>query len=95
VIRFGTVVAVVLVAMGLLVGGVLANSLLLVYLAIGVAVLAAVMLAIGVVIWRKEIFGESPALAHVKAEPYAESFAVPSASPAATAGLASAEKLED
>src|SRR5258708_3292687 len=47
--------------MGLLAGGVLANSLLLVYLAIGAAALAAVMLTVGVVVWREEVFGESPA----------------------------------
>src|SRR5260221_14446997 len=47
--------------MGLLAGGVLANSLLLVYLAIGAAALAAVMLTAGVVIWREEVFGASPA----------------------------------
>jgi hypothetical protein len=61
VIRFGVVLTVVLTAMGLLAGGVLANSLLLVYLAIGAAALAAVMLTVGVVIWREEVFGASPA----------------------------------
>ena len=60
-IRFGAVLTVVLVAMGLLAAGVLTNSLLLVYLAIGVAALAAVMLTVGVVIWRGEIFGDAPA----------------------------------
>ena len=49
-IRFGVVLSVVLVALGLLVGGVLTSSLLLVYLAIGVAAAAGVLLAIGVVI---------------------------------------------
>src|SRR5580700_5292814 len=47
--------------MGLLAGGVLTNSLLLVYLAIGVAALSAVMLAVGLVIWRGDIFGEASA----------------------------------
>jgi pyruvate/2-oxoglutarate dehydrogenase complex dihydrolipoamide acyltransferase (E2) component len=60
VIRFGVVLSVVLVALGLLVGGVLTSSLLLVYLAIGVAAAAGVLLAIGVVIWREEIFGAAP-----------------------------------
>jgi hypothetical protein len=60
VIRFGVVLTVVLAAMGLLVAGVLGNSLLLVYLAIGAAALAAVMLTVGVVIWREEVFGDSP-----------------------------------
>jgi len=59
VIRFGTVLTVVLVSLGLLVGGVLANSLLLVYLAIGLAALAAVMLTAGAVIWRGDVFGDS------------------------------------
>ncbi len=58
-IRFGVVLAVVVVAIGLLVGGILTSSLLLVYLAIGVSALAAVLLVIGVVIWRDEIFGEA------------------------------------
>jgi hypothetical protein len=61
VIRFGAVLTVVLVAMGLLAGGVLTNSLLLVYLAIGVAALSAIMLAVGLVIWRGDIFGEGSA----------------------------------
>jgi hypothetical protein len=61
VIRFGAVLTVVIVAMGLLAGGVLTNSLLLVYLAIGVAALSAVMLAVGLVIWRGDIFGEASA----------------------------------
>ena len=56
-IRFGVVLTVVLAAMGLLAGGVLANSLLLVYLAIGAAALAAIMLTVGVLIWREEVFG--------------------------------------
>ena len=60
-IRFGAVLTVVLVAMGLLAGGVLTNSLLLVYLAIGVAALSAIMLAVGLVIWRGDIFGEGSA----------------------------------
>ena len=61
-IRFGVVLTVVLTAMGLLVGGVLANSLLVVYLAIGTAALSGVLLLVGVVFfWREEVFGASPA----------------------------------
>ena len=60
-IRFAAVLTVVLVALGLLIGGVLTNSLLLVYLSIGVAALAAVMLIVGVVIWRGDVFGDAPA----------------------------------
>src|SRR5580700_3514262 len=47
--------------MGLLVGGALTGNLVLVYAAIGVAALASVMLAVGTVIWRREIFGEAQA----------------------------------
>ena len=60
-IRFGVVLAVVVAALGLLVGGILTSSLPLVYLAIGVSALAAVLLVIGVVIWRDEIFNAAPA----------------------------------
>jgi hypothetical protein len=60
-IRFGAVLTVVLAAMGLLAAGVLTNSLLLVYLAIAVAALSGVMLAVGVLIWRGDIFGRVPA----------------------------------
>ena len=60
-IRFGVVLAVVVAALGLLVGGILTSSLLLVYLAIGVSALAAVLLVIGVVIWRDEIFNDAAA----------------------------------
>ena len=56
-VRFGVVLSVVLVAIGLLVTGVVAGSLLLVAISIGVAVLAFLLL-IGVVIsFRQEIFG--------------------------------------
>jgi len=61
VIRFGVVLAIVMAALGLLVGGVLTSSLLLVYLAIGVSALAAVLLVVGVVIWRDEIFNDAAA----------------------------------
>jgi hypothetical protein len=75
VIRFGVVLTVVLAAMGLLAGGVLANSLLLVYLAIGAAALAAIMLTAGVLIWREEVFGPSSA---GQASPAAKQAAGPS-----------------
>jgi hypothetical protein len=59
VIRFGVVLSVVLVAIGLLVAGVVAGSLKLVAISIGVAVLAFLLL-IGVVIsFRHEIFGRA------------------------------------
>ena len=59
-IRFGVVLSVVLIAIGLLVTGVVAGSLLLVVISIGVALLAFLML-IGVVIsFRHEIFGRTP-----------------------------------
>jgi len=57
VVRFGVVLSVVLVAIGLLVTGVVAGSLKLVAISIGVAALAFLLL-IGVVIsFRQEIFG--------------------------------------
>ena len=56
-IRFGIVLSVVLIAIGLLAAGVVAGSLLLVAISIGVAVLAALMLAGFVIVWRHEIFG--------------------------------------
>jgi hypothetical protein len=60
VIRFGVVLSVVLIAIGLLVTGVVAGSLLLVVISIGVALLAFLVL-IGVVIsFRHEIFGRAP-----------------------------------
>jgi hypothetical protein len=52
-IRFGIILTVVVTAIGLLVAGVLTSSLQLVYLAIGVSGLAAVMLIAGVIIWRE------------------------------------------
>ena len=57
-IRFGLVLSVVLVAIGLLVAGVLAGSLLLVVASIGVAALAFLLLLVVVVISRHEIFGQ-------------------------------------
>src|SRR6476660_7626946 len=56
-IRFGIILTVVVTAIGLLVAGILTSSLQLVYLAIGVSGLAAVMLIAGVIIWREEVFG--------------------------------------
>ena len=56
-IRFGIILTVVVTAIGLLIAGVLTSSLQLVYLAIGVSGLAAVMLIAGVIIWREEVFG--------------------------------------
>jgi hypothetical protein len=56
VIRFSA--ALVVVAIGVLVGGMAASSLLLVYAAIGLAVAALLALALGVALKREEIFGE-------------------------------------
>ena len=60
-IRFSAIL--VAGAIAVLVAGVLATSLALVYLSIGVSVLAAVLLAIGVILRRGEIFGEAGATA--------------------------------
>jgi hypothetical protein len=56
VIRFSA--ALVVVAVGVLVGGIAASSLLLVYVAIGLSVVALLTLALGVALKREEIFGE-------------------------------------
>jgi hypothetical protein len=57
VIRFSAIVSVVAIALGLLVAGAVSGTLMLVYLAIGVASLALLLLVVGVVIWRDEVFG--------------------------------------
>ncbi|HYK33368.1 MAG TPA: hypothetical protein VEV63_15465, partial [Streptosporangiaceae bacterium] len=67
-IRFGIVLSVVLIAIGLLVTGAVAGSLLLVMVSVGVAALAALMLALVVLIWRREIFGTQPAASEQKAQ---------------------------
>jgi len=56
VIRFGAIVSVVAVAMGLLIVGAVSGDLTLVYVSIGLAALALLMLIAAVVIWRDEIF---------------------------------------
>ena len=55
-IRFGAIVSVVAVAMGLLIVGAVAGDLTLVYVSIGLAALALLMLIAAVVVWRDEIF---------------------------------------
>jgi len=60
VIRFSVIVSVVAIALGLLIAGAVSGTLMVVYLAIGVASLALLLLIAGVVIWRDEVFG-SPA----------------------------------
>jgi hypothetical protein len=60
VIRFGIVLSVVLIAIGLLVTGVVAGSLLLVVISIGVALLAFLGLIVVVISFRHEIFGRKP-----------------------------------
>ena len=60
-IRFSAIL--VAGAIAVLVAGVLATSLALVYLSIGVSVLASVLLAVGVILRRREIFGEAGAAA--------------------------------
>jgi hypothetical protein len=56
VIRFSP--ALVVAAIGILIGGAVTSSLLLVYVAIGVSALALVVLAVGVVLKREELFGD-------------------------------------
>ena len=55
-IRFSA--ALVVVAIGVLIGGVATSSLLLVYVAIGISALALVVLAVGVALKREELFGD-------------------------------------
>ncbi len=90
-IRFGVVLTLVVAALGLLAGGMVTSSLLLVYLAIGVAALAALMLTIGAVMWRGEIFGPAESawpldLAAIRPGPAAQSGAVAQRTPAAGPG---------
>jgi hypothetical protein len=61
VIRFSA--ALVAVAIGVLIGGIAANELLLVYIAIVMSAVALVALAVGVVLKREEFFGEGQGLA--------------------------------
>jgi len=56
VIRFSAVL--VVVAIGVLIGGIATSKLLLVYVAIGLSAAALVALAIGVVLKREELFSE-------------------------------------
>jgi hypothetical protein len=60
VIRFSA--ALVVVAIGVLIGGVATSKLTLVYIAIAVSAAALVMLAIGVALKREELFGEGQVL---------------------------------
>ena len=55
-IRFSA--GLVVIAIGVLIGGVATSKLLLVYIAIGLSVAALIALAIGVVLKREELFGE-------------------------------------
>ena len=70
-IRFSA--GLVVVAIGVLIGGVATSKLLLVYIAIGLSVAALIALAIGVVLKREELFGEqrvaAPAAAGTGVQP--------------------------
>jgi hypothetical protein len=59
VIRFGVVATVVSAAVALLIAGALSGDLALVYISIGLAALALVMLVIGVAVWRDQVFSGS------------------------------------
>jgi hypothetical protein len=65
VIRFSA--ALVVVAIGVLIGGIVASELLLVYIAIGLSAVALVALATGVALKRGELFGEGQGLAPAQA----------------------------
>ena len=62
-IRFGAIVSVVTVAIGLLVAGAVSGDLALVYVSIGLAALALLMLIVGVAIWRDQVFGPTTSAA--------------------------------
>ena len=64
-IRFSA--GLVVVAIGVLIGGVATSKLSLVYVAIAVSAVALVVLAIGVALKRDELFGGGPELAPAKA----------------------------
>ena len=55
--RFVAIVSVVAVAIGLLVAGAVGGDLTLVYVSIGLAALALLMLIVFVAIWREQVFG--------------------------------------
>ncbi len=55
-IRFGAILSVVIVAIGLLAAGAVTGSIRLVDVSIGLAVLALLMFVISVVVWRDEAF---------------------------------------
>ncbi len=60
-IRFGVIASVVSAAVALLIVGALSGDLGLVYVSIGLAALALVMLVIGVAVWRDRVFaGTTP-----------------------------------
>ena len=64
-IRFSA--GLVVVAIGVLIGGVVTSRLSLVYVAIAVSAVALVVLAIGVALKRNELFGSGPKLASADA----------------------------
>jgi hypothetical protein len=66
-IRFGAIVSVVAVAIGLLAVGAVSGDLTLVYVSIGLAALALLMLIVGVVVWRDQLFAFGSAAAGAKA----------------------------
>jgi len=84
-IRFSAIVAVVAIALGLLVAGAVSGTLMLVYLAIGVASLALLLLIVGVVIWRDEVFGQPAGRVAGRGAGVEDVIVVPAAAPAAAA----------
>jgi len=69
VIRFAAIVSVVAVAIGLLIAGAVSGDLSLVYVSIGLAALALLMLVAGVAIWRDQVFGGGTAARTKEARP--------------------------
>ncbi|HEY7324758.1 MAG TPA: hypothetical protein VH520_08015 [Streptosporangiaceae bacterium] len=95
-IRFGAVSTVVSVAVALLLVGALSGDLRLVYISIGLAALALVMLVVGVAVWRDQVFGgiTSAKGRQVAADEHARAY--PSLAPAASvpAGLSQAGPVQ-
>jgi hypothetical protein len=93
VIRFSA--ALVVVAIGVLIGGVATSSLLLVYVAIGISAAALLALAVGVLLKRDELFAEEARSAGVTGNgtEMGSSARTPSAAEGASAGGASQPRV--
>lgn len=92
-IRFSA--ALVVVAVGVLVGGMATSSLLLVYVAIGLSVVALLTLAFGVALKREEIFGEQQGQSALAGQGANASFGQERPGPAVSAERSAAHGRQD